>query len=69
MALRKVNYPFIPLLPGPLEPVVLVLIWAPSMGQIELFNHLKMCKQMIFIKCNNSCYIGIYQTSKICANK
>ena len=39
------------------------------MGQIELFNHLTMCKQMSDVKSNCKCYMGIFETILQCANK
>ena len=38
--------PSLQLLPGPLKLKMVVPIRIPSIGQIELFNHLTMCKQM-----------------------
>ena len=32
------------------------------MGQIELFNHLTMCKQMTGVKLNGQCSIAILET-------
>ena len=34
------NTPSLPLLPGPLLLRVVVTVWTPSIGQVELFNHL-----------------------------
>ena len=47
---RLCNIPSLPLLPGPLLSGVEVLVSIPSIGQIELFNHLTMCKQMTDVK-------------------
>ena len=42
----------LPLLPGLLWPRVIVPVRVPSMGQIELFNHLTVSKQMTDVKLN-----------------
>ena len=50
--------PSLPLLPCPLLSRVIVPNRVPSISQIELFDHLTVCKQMT-VKLNCSCYIGI----------
>ena len=42
----------LPLLPGPLWPRVVVCDSIPSLGQVELLDHLTMCKQMTDVKLN-----------------
>ena len=44
--------PSMPLFPGPLGTGVVVHTRVPSMGQIELFNHLTVRKQMAEFKLN-----------------
>ena len=44
--------PSLPLIPGPLWPWVVVTARVPSMGQIDLFDHLNVCKQMTDVKLN-----------------
>ena len=39
-----------PLLSGPLGLAVVQPVRVPSMGQIELFDHLTACKQIINVK-------------------
>ena len=46
------NTPSLPLFQGPLRPEVVIPIVVPTMGQIELFNHLSACKQMTDAKLN-----------------
>ena len=46
----NVEYLSLPLLLGPLYPRVVVPVKVPSMGQVELFNHLTVSKQMTDIK-------------------
>ena len=50
------NTPSLPLLPGPLKAKVVVPVRAPYMYQIELFDHLALCKQMTNVKLNLWCY-------------
>ena len=40
------------LLPGSIRPKMVLLVRVPSIGQIELFNHLTVCKQMTDGKLN-----------------
>ena len=42
--------PSLPLLPWPLWPGVVVLVKVLSMDQIELYDHLTMCKQITDVK-------------------
>ena len=42
--------PSLPLLPDPFLAGVVVLIKVPTMGEIELFNHLTVSKQITDIK-------------------
>ena len=42
----------LPLLPGPLSPWVVVFVKVPSMGQIELFNHLLYLKPFNCVQTN-----------------
>ena len=44
--------PSLSLLLGSLWPGMLVPVRVTSMGQIEIFNHLTMCKQMTYAKLN-----------------
>ena len=39
-----------------------MLVRVPSMGQIELFDHLTLCKQVSEIKLNCQCFIAILET-------
>ena len=48
------------LLPGPLGVVVPVRV--PSIGQIDLFNNLTVCKQISDAKLNRLCYIEILES-------
>ena len=58
----------LPLLPGPLRLGVVVPVRIQSMGQIKLFKHSTLYKQMTDVKLN--CYvIAILETIKLCANK
>ena len=41
--------------PDPLSHGVVVPVSIPTMGQVELFNHLTMCKQMTDVKLNYQC--------------
>ena len=54
--------PSLPLLPGPLWPGVVVPYRVLSMGHIELFNHLTVCKQMTDIELNFWYYVAILET-------
>ena len=49
------------LIQGPFRLKVVVLVRVSSIGQIELFNHLAVCKQMTNLKLNCSCYIAILE--------
>ena len=49
------------LLPGPLRLWVLITVRAPYMGLIELFNHLRMYKEMTDVELNCSCYVAIIE--------
>ena len=65
--LGNVEYPS--LLPGLLWLGVVVPVRIPSIGQIELFNHITVCKQMTDVKLSCSCYIAIPETILLCVNK
>ena len=47
---RMWNTPSFPLLPGLLIPGVVVPVRVPSMGQIEIFNHLLYLKHLTVCK-------------------
>ena len=46
----------------PLLSVLLAPVGISSMGQIELYNHLTVCKQMTDVKLNCQCHIAILET-------
>ena len=48
----------LPLLPGPLQPRLIVSVRAPSIGQIELFHHLTVCEQITDFKLNCQGYMS-----------
>ena len=58
----KKSTPSLPLLPGLLWPRVVAPVRVLSMHQIELFNHLTVCKQMTDVKLNCLCYIAVLET-------
>ena len=57
--------PSLPLLPGSLWPDIVVPLRLLSMGQIELFDHLTMCKQMKQIKLLAS-HCDAWNNSNVC---
>ena len=60
----------LPLLPDPLWSGVVVFVRVPFMGQIELFNHLSVCKQMIAVELNYIPSIGLKLfDSTVCKKK
>ena len=50
---EMLTIPSLPLLPGPLWPVVVVSVRVPSMGQIELFNHILYLKPFNCVHTND----------------
>ena len=46
------EYLVIAITPGSLKPRVVIPDMVPSMGQIELFHHLTVCKQINDVKLN-----------------
>ena len=59
----------LPLIPGPLWSGVVESVRVPSIGQIELFEHLTECKQITDFKLNCYCYTAILETIQLCANE
>ena len=61
--------PSLPLFQGPLWLGVAVFDMFPSMGQIELFEHLTVGKQMTDVKLNSLCYRAILGKIYLCKQK
>ena len=50
--LGMLSTPSLPLLPGSLWPGVVIPVWVPSIGQIELFNHFLYLKPFNRVQTN-----------------
>ena len=67
--LGNIEYLFIAITARSTLTRVVVPDRVPSMSQIELFDHLTMCKQMTNVKLNCWYYIAILGTIKLYANE
>ena len=56
------EYPFIAITPKSTLVGVVPLERVPSIGSIELVDHITVCKQMTDVKLNYKCHIAILGT-------